>query len=107
LAERFGATGRSLPCIESCAPFAKQTRKRFELGFGKNRENASRSACTITDLHRNTKDRRTGGIRTGVLPDLFIGAHAAVEELPLLTRDARRYRHYFPTVTLIAPENEE
>lgn len=54
-----------------------------------------------------TKYRRAGGIRTGVLPDFFIGAHAAVEELPLLTRDARRYRHYFPTVVLIAPENEE
>jgi predicted nucleic acid-binding protein len=53
-----------------------------------------------------TKYRRDGGIRTGVLPDFFIGAHAAVEELPLLTRDARRYRHYFPTVMLIAPENE-
>jgi predicted nucleic acid-binding protein len=52
------------------------------------------------------KYRRDGGIRTGVLPDFFIGAHAAVEELPLLTRDARRYRHYFPTVMLIAPENE-
>ena len=54
-----------------------------------------------------TKYRRAGGIRTGVLPDFFIGAHAAVEELPLLTRDARRYRHYFPTVMLIAPEDEE
>jgi predicted nucleic acid-binding protein len=52
------------------------------------------------------KYRRAGGIRTGVLADFFIGAHAAVEELPLLTRDARRYRHYFPTVILIAPESE-
>ena len=42
--------------------------------------------------------------RPGVLPDFFIGAHAAVERLPLLTRDARRYRHYFPTVELIAPD---
>ena len=50
--------------------------------------------------------RRAGGIRTGVLADFFIGAHAAVEELPLLTRDARRYRHYFPTVALITPESE-
>ena len=48
--------------------------------------------------------RSVGGIRTGVLADFFIGAHAAVEQLPLLTRDARRYRNYFPTVELITPE---
>lgn len=48
--------------------------------------------------------RAAGGIRTSVLPDFFIGAHAAVEQLPLLTRDTRRYRSYFPTVNLIAPE---
>jgi predicted nucleic acid-binding protein len=50
--------------------------------------------------------RSAGGIRTGVLADFFIGAHAAVEQLPLLTRDARRYRSYFPTVELIAPEGD-
>ena len=47
--------------------------------------------------------RAAGGARTGVLPDFFIGAHAAVEGWPLLTRDARRYRRYFPKLTLIAP----
>jgi len=47
--------------------------------------------------------RRAGGSRTTPLPDFFIGAHAAVESLPLLTRDARRYATYFPTVRLIAP----
>ncbi|MBX6745243.1 MAG: type II toxin-antitoxin system VapC family toxin [Acetobacteraceae bacterium] len=47
--------------------------------------------------------RAGGGSRTGVLPDFFIGAHAAVAQLPLLTRDVRRYRSYFPTVRLIAP----
>lgn len=47
--------------------------------------------------------RKAGGARTGVLPDFFIGAHAAVEGLPLLTRDVGRYRIYFPTVELIAP----
>lgn len=47
--------------------------------------------------------RAAGGTRTGILPDFFIGAHAAVEGLPLLTRDASRYRRYFPKVTLIAP----
>lgn len=47
--------------------------------------------------------RRRGGTRTGVLPDFFIGAHAQVEQLPLLTRDRRRYETYFPQVELIAP----
>jgi predicted nucleic acid-binding protein len=50
--------------------------------------------------------RRAGGVCTGVFPEFFIGAHAAVGRLPLLTRDARRYRSYFPTVTLIAPDVE-
>jgi predicted nucleic acid-binding protein len=47
--------------------------------------------------------RVAGGARTGVLPDFFIGAHAAVEGWSLLTRDAGRYRRYFPKVSLIAP----
>jgi predicted nucleic acid-binding protein len=47
--------------------------------------------------------RKRGGTRTGVLPDFFIGAHAAVMELPLLTRETARYRTYFPGVALIAP----
>lgn len=49
--------------------------------------------------------RRRGGARTGVLPDFFIGAHAAVAKAPLLTRDATRYRTYFPTTELIAPDS--
>lgn len=47
--------------------------------------------------------RRSGGGRRSPLPDFFIGAHAAVEGLTLVTRDARRYRTYFPTVDIIAP----
>ena len=49
--------------------------------------------------------RAAGGARTGVLPDFFIGAHAAVEAIPLLTRDARRYRTYFPSLLVIAPRD--
>lgn len=48
--------------------------------------------------------RRGGGSRTGVLPNFFIGAHASVAKIPLLTRDPRRYRTYFPAADLIAPE---
>ncbi|MGD0106044.1 MAG: type II toxin-antitoxin system VapC family toxin [Rhodopila sp.] len=47
--------------------------------------------------------RRRGGVRTSPLPDCYIGAHAAVEGLALLTRDARRYAGYFPKVRLISP----
>jgi len=47
--------------------------------------------------------RRNGGHRNSTLPDFFIGAHAAISGLTLLTRDATRYRTYFPTVTLFTP----
>ncbi|MGI2031201.1 type II toxin-antitoxin system VapC family toxin [Rhizobium panacihumi] len=50
-----------------------------------------------------TQYRGAGGTRTGVLPDFMIGAHAAIEKLPVLTRDVGRYRSYFPTVELITP----
>ena len=49
--------------------------------------------------------RALGGQRRGVLPDFFIGAHAAVAGLALLTRDTGRYRGYFPSVDLIVPES--
>lgn len=48
--------------------------------------------------------RRRGGRRSAPLPDFFIGAHAQVEGLPLLTRDTARYKTYFPAVRLIAPD---
>ena len=47
--------------------------------------------------------RRNGGKKSNVLADFFIGAHAAVLGCPLLTRDAQRYRSYFPSVELITP----
>ena len=48
--------------------------------------------------------RKRGGSRRSPLPDFFIGAHAAVEKIPLLTRDATRYKMDFPTVDLVSPE---
>ncbi len=47
--------------------------------------------------------RASGGGRTMILPDFLIGAHATVERMALLTRDARRYRSYFPAFKLFAP----
>ncbi len=48
--------------------------------------------------------RRLGGARERTLPDFLIGAHAAVRGYRLLTRDARRYRTYFPKLEIIAPD---
>ena len=47
--------------------------------------------------------RRAGGLRQSILADFLIGAHAAVLGCGILTRDARRYRNYFPRVEVIAP----
>lgn len=51
--------------------------------------------------------RRRGGTRRSPLPDFYIGAHAALANLPLLTRDVNRYRTYFPNVQLVSPYEEE
>lgn len=50
------------------------------------------------------KYRRHGGEKRSPLPDFFIGAHAAVEQMTLITRDASRYPTYFPKLRLIRPD---
>ena len=47
--------------------------------------------------------RQQGGVKNSILADFFIGAHAAVSRLPVLTRETQRYQTYFPTVKLVSP----
>lgn len=49
------------------------------------------------------KYKKSGGSKSLPLPDFFIGAHAGVLDIPLMTRDARRFKSYFPTVKIISP----
>lgn len=53
--------------------------------------------------HAHAAHRRAGGAREAVLPDFLIGAHAAVTNRPLPTRDPRRIATYIPGANLIAP----
>ena len=50
--------------------------------------------------------RRRGGLRNTPLPDFYIGAHAAIEHLALLTRDVARFQTYFPKVEMLSPPKE-
>ncbi|MDQ3898408.1 MAG: type II toxin-antitoxin system VapC family toxin [Actinomycetota bacterium] len=61
-------------------------------------ESAFLAGKAFLDYRRNT------GTRWSTLPNFFIGAHAAVADLRLLTRDATRYRTYFPAVQLTSPD---
>ncbi|MDX8411005.1 MAG: type II toxin-antitoxin system VapC family toxin [Mariprofundaceae bacterium] len=51
--------------------------------------------------------RKRGGMKTAPLPDFYIGAHAAISDLTLVTRDARLYRNAYPKLKLIAPQASE
>jgi predicted nucleic acid-binding protein len=76
--------------------------ERVLADFGAAHEELPREALFLAGkAFRQYRARR--GTRASVLPDFFIGAHAAVRELPLLTRDTARIRTYFPTVALLAP----
>ncbi len=61
-------------------------------------------AALFTAAKAFQRYRAAGGSRPNVLPDFFIGAHAQAVGCPLLTRDVRRYRTYFPDVVLIRPQ---
>lgn len=70
--------------------------------FGARLEELPREALFLAGkAYRQYRERR--GTRSGVLADFFIGAHAAVRDIPVLTRDPSRIRTYFPGVVLIAP----
>lgn len=51
------------------------------------------------------KYKKNGGQKGATLPDFFIGAHASVLNIPLITRDISRYKTYFPNLKLISPQN--
>lgn len=72
-------------------------------GFGAKFEELPREALFLAGKAFR-QYRARGGTRSSVLPDFFIGAHAAIWKLPLLTRDTTRIRTYFPTVALLAPK---
>ena len=68
------------------------------LGYREMPKDALFLAAQVYKLYRSR-----GGQKTAPLPDFFIGAHAAVLGIPILTRDVARYRTYFPAVELICP----
>ena len=50
--------------------------------------------------------KKVKGTKSSTLPDFFIGAHAAIEDIPLITRDLKRYQYYFPKLKIISPEEK-
>jgi predicted nucleic acid-binding protein len=70
---------------------------------GLSRESVPWEACYEAG-RAHVEYRRSGGQRERTLPDFLVGAHAKVRAYTLLTRDPRRYRQYFPTLEIIAPD---
>ncbi|MCC7081229.1 MAG: type II toxin-antitoxin system VapC family toxin [Burkholderiales bacterium] len=60
-------------------------------------------SCAALTARAFSQYRRQGGSRLLPMPDFYIGAHAAVANLSVLTRDPRGYRSYFPRLRLICP----
>lgn len=98
------------PVVMCAVVFAEISSRQNTVGEVE--EVLSRLELTLQPLSNNAmflagqafaRYRRTGGTKTNVLPDFFIGAQAADLKVPLLTRDTRRYRSYFPQLELIAP----
>ena len=71
--------------------------------FGLTWQESPRSALFLAAQAHKTY-RRRGGTRAMVLPDFLIGAHAAVKQLPILTRDRRRFDTYFNGLEIVAPD---
>jgi predicted nucleic acid-binding protein len=74
----------------------------FLKSFTDGMEEIPRAALFMAGRAFREYRKRKGG-KTGVLPDFFIGAHAAVKNYSLLTRDPNRIRTYFPGVNIVAP----
>jgi len=79
-----------------------------ELALALSRLNLQREALPFSAAHRaglvHQRYRKAGGQRERTLPDFLIGAHAEARGHRLLTRDAARYRTYFPALDIISPE---
>jgi predicted nucleic acid-binding protein len=89
---------------EIASGFATMAALDAQLGAGEFRRLALPYEAGFVAGRAFVEYRRRGGTRTSPLPDFYIGAHAAVAGLTLLTRDARRYAGYFPKLRLIAPD---
>ena len=90
---------------EVAAEFASL--ERYEAALGTmiiRREDVAWPAAFLAGTAHRTY-RKSGGTRERTLPDFLIGAHAMVKGHTLLTRDARRYRAYFPALDIIAPDS--
>lgn len=90
--------------VEIASGFATMAALDAQLGAGEFHRLALPCEAGFVAGRAFVEYRRRGGARTSPLPDFYIGAHAAVAGLTLLTRDARRYAGYFPKLRLIAPD---